>query len=444
MATKLLTLVVLFHVLFFTKRNSMASAMPTALNSRDKTPTNLSNNLTVDTFDDSSNSHGIARHGLVFPRVDGQAQRVLESYFNVEMRPGAPGSCHRWEAKIRQAWDETIVLVRFGQVGTTLLTSPKPPNTMPERLEEWTRVEQTFQALFGKMDFEINDRKMIDIVAGNFRTIMPAHVAESHRKRPYLRCDQNYFKYVRPETKDPRDAGTREEDMHNFAKPSALHYPCPNGAWVLQGFPREERFWDCEHTPVPQNEDRMMNEICLVSTNRGTTVAKSITIERDASSTAWVQSNRKILNFCLPGLSQPEWSAAAGPSNLRERDSYDVQWLSAVWVHEMFHYILNWRDQPAVDAKGVRALGRTYFWPKAVNLAQYYPGSASISPENMSIFAVTMYLQAWHWASGTAKKEPEGADFDPIKAYMDSRKNHGPTNVNIEARHEQNVTNNGS
>ena len=38
------------------------------------------------------------------------------------------------------------------------------------------------------------------------------------KKKVYLRCGADFIVYVGPDTKDPRDAGTKEEGKHTFAK----------------------------------------------------------------------------------------------------------------------------------------------------------------------------------------------------------------------------------
>lgn len=79
-------------------------------------------------------------------------------------------------------------------------------------------------------------------------------------------------------------------------------------------------------------------------------------------------------------------------------------------------------DEPAVDGKGNKIpplAGKpinTYGWRSSVNLGQHDPTRAAVSPEAMAYFASAIYLREWHWASGTAKKEAEKDDFDPVSS----------------------------
>ena len=51
---------------------------------------------------------------------------------------------------------------------------------------------------------------------GHLEEMLAVHLKA--KKKEYLRCGAHFIVYVGPDTKDPRDAGTEEEDKHTFAK----------------------------------------------------------------------------------------------------------------------------------------------------------------------------------------------------------------------------------
>ena len=72
----------------------------------------------------------------------------LEDYFRVELKdPKVPGSCQKYEQKMRQSWDETIELLTLARDQSKLLTIEKPATLKKQEFADWIRIEQTFRAL---------------------------------------------------------------------------------------------------------------------------------------------------------------------------------------------------------------------------------------------------------------------------------------------------------
>ncbi|CAK1358694.1 unnamed protein product [Cercospora beticola] len=370
-------------------------------------------------------------------RVDTQTKhKTLEDYFDDEFKPDAPGSCHRWENKVPEAWEETVQMLRVATGKATMLKSSMPAPAMAERWEEWIRAEQTFRALlalhaqqqwevanfyrFGKPHSKLKnqpgtplgDRTMAEIIEGRCPT------GNRLPRKPYLRCDSDYFLYVRGDHIDPRDTGTSAEDKHTIARPSESHIPCPNGAWILQGFAKKDSFYSCQVHSVEPGEKLVRRDVCMNDPKLGKNLAQSIWFEYTIPSDPWNwNSKRRIVTWCPEALNRESWSAAAGAHSIKEGDRLGHS-MALTWVHEMYHYVQRWLDGPALKSDGSLWAGKqTYGWNKAVNLGQHRPERAIVSPENMDLFAAAMYFKEWHWGSGLAKKCPEEDDFDPIKVY---------------------------
>ncbi|PPJ53084.1 hypothetical protein CBER1_11561 [Cercospora berteroae] len=422
MARKLLTPLLLFQRCCFTDWVGTVSALPTSEASSHASLIDASGTLGQQLHNDARSTNATLASMSLLARVDPENKHKVEDYFHVEFTRDAPGSCHPWETKVREAWEETIQMLRIATGKAKMLRSSKPAPAMAERRDEWIRAEQTFRALFGKPDAkpedfegaEFNDKPMAEVIEG--------HILFEHLQlpqKPYLRCDQDYFLYVKPDHVDPRDAGTPEEGKHTFVKPSKNNVPCPNGAWILQGFPKQQTFWQCYPDPVPRVEDRAMDDVCTDDPIMGKALAKSIWFEYTPSTNRWNwDSDRRIVTLCPALLNRADPSASATSSGIKEGDRLGYP-IAVTWVHEMFHYVSGWFDERAVTAEGEPWEERhTYGWREAVNLGQHAAQRTIFSPENMDLFAAAMYFKEWHWGSGRAKKCPEEEDFDPIKAYQ--------------------------
>lgn len=147
MARRLLIPLLLFQLRCFTDWVGTASALPTSDASSHASLTEATVTLDQRLHNEPQSTNATLGSRSLSARIDPGNKHKLEDYFNVEFTPDAPGSCHPWETKVREAWEETIQMIRIATGKAKMLRSSKPAPAMAERRDEWIRAEQTFRAL---------------------------------------------------------------------------------------------------------------------------------------------------------------------------------------------------------------------------------------------------------------------------------------------------------
>lgn len=175
--------------------------------------------------------------------------------------------------------------------------------------------------------------------------------------KTYLQCGDSALVFVEANASDPRDAGTAEEGKHTFSKRKLAqlrvsmrvftdssiahqpHEPCPNGAWIFEGLPQEQAFYECQKTALARDQEKTLNPAWCATPG--------------AYGQAVITSSAIILGFCDRALSTDAWSVKEDATKIQEGQDFRFHtYLQFTWIRTMFHYIDRCK-QPRVSASTI-------------------------------------------------------------------------------------------